>query len=260
MASESFHTLRVDRDGAAMRITLDRPDVLNALSTELLAELKEALEAAASPEVRALLLTGEGRGFSAGADLASAPLEADIRALLERSYNPVVRALARLPKPVVAGVNGVAVGAGMSLALACDMRILSSEARFAVGFAGIGLVMDASCSYALPRLVGAGRAFELVYSGRRVDAEEAVRLGLGERVIPAEGFGEACWQTVKTLAAGPTLAFALAKQELRASLRNDLDAQLALEGEMQARAASSRDAREGLAAFREKRPPRFEGR
>lgn len=260
MASETFTTLRVDREGAAMRITLARPAVLNALSAELLAELREALEAAAAPEVRAVLLTGEGRGFSAGADLASTPVDADIKALLERSYNPIVRALAELPKPVVAGVNGIAAGAGMSLALACDTRLLSSAARFAVGFTGIGLVMDASCSYYLPRLVGPGRAFELVYSGRRVDAEEAVRIGLGERVLPADGFAEACWGTVRELAEGPTAAFALAKQELRASAHNGLEAQLALEAEMQARAAASRDVREGLAAFREKRPPRFEGR
>jgi len=259
MAPETFRTLRVDREGAAMRITLDRPRVLNALSPDLLVELATALEAAAAPEVRAVLLTGEGRGFSAGADLAGTPVSADIEALLERTYHPVVRALAELPKPVIAGVNGVAAGAGMSLALACDVRLLSSEARFAIGFTGIGLVMDASCSYWLPRLVGSGRAFELVYSGRRVDAEEAVRLGLGERVLPAEGFAEACWAEVKALAQGPTRAFGLAKRELRASLRNDLEAQLALEAEMQGLAAASNDVREGLAAFREKRRPRFEG-
>jgi len=260
MAPGTFQTLRCDREGAALRITLDRPRVLNALSPEMLAELREALELAAAPDVRAVLLTGEGRGFSAGADLASTPVDADIEALLERTYHPIVRALAALPKPVVAGVNGIAAGAGMSLALACDMRLLSSQARFAVGFTGIGLVMDASCSYALPRLVGLGRAFELVYSGRRVDAEEALRLGLGERILAADGFAEACWDTVKTLAEGPTRAFALAKRELRASLQNDLEAQLALEAEMQGLAATSRDVREGVAAFAEKRRPRFEGR
>ncbi len=256
----AFDTLRLEQEDGALRILMDRPRVLNALSAEMLDELREALEVAARPEVRAVLLTGEGRGFSAGADLASTPVDADIRALLERSYHPIVRALTELPKPVVAGVNGIAAGAGMSLALACDLRLLSSRASFAIGFTGVGLVMDASCSYSLPRLVGLGRAFELVYSGRRVPAEEAVAMGLGEQVLDADSFAEAAWDQVKRLAGGPTLAFALAKRELRASLHNDLDAQLALEAEMQGRAAASRDVREGLAAFTEKRAARFEGR
>lgn len=255
-----FETLRVEREAGAMCITLNRPRVLNALSGQMLDELREALEVAAAPDVRAVLLTGEGRGFSAGADLESTPVDADIRELLERRYHPIVRALASLAKPVVAGVNGIAAGAGMSLALACDMRLLSSAASFAVGFTGVGLVMDASCSYALPRLVGLGRAFELVYGGRRVDAEEALRLGLGERIIEASGFAGEAWRFVQMLATGPTLAFALAKQELRASLENGFERQLDLEAEMQGRAAASRDVREGLAAFKAKRSPRFEGR
>lgn len=257
----SFDHIRLDREGGALRITLDRPKVLNALSPELLDELRRALEGpAAEDDVRAVLLTGEGRGFCAGADLERTPVDADIQALLERRYHPIVRQLAGLPKPVIAGVNGVAAGAGMSLALACDMRLLSSHASFAIGFTGIGLVMDASCSHNLPRLVGLGRAFELVYSGRRVDADEAVALGLGERVLDAETFAEEAWQVTRTLAAGPSVAFALAKRELRASLQNDLEAQLALEAEMQGRAATSSDVREGILSFREKRPPRFQGR
>ena len=158
----AFDYLKLDREGGALRIALDRPHVLNALSPAMLDELRQALEGpAAHDDVRAVLLTGEGRGFCAGADLAETSVDADISELLEGRYHPVVRALRALPKPVVAGVNGVAAGAGMSLALACDMRLLASGASFAVGFTGIGLVMDASCSYALPRLVGLGRAFEL---------------------------------------------------------------------------------------------------
>lgn len=257
----SFEHVRLDREGGALRITLDRPEVLNALSPELLDELRQALEGpAAEPEVRAVLLTGAGRGFCAGADLARTPVDADIQGLLEERYHPIVRQLSGLPKPVVAGVNGVAAGAGMSLALACDLRLVSSAASFAVGFTGIGLVMDASCSHTLPRLVGLGRAFELVYGGRRVPAEEALELGLAERLLDAEGFADAAWAYVRSLADGPTYAYALAKRELRASLANDLEAQLALEAEMQGRAASSADVREGIAAFREKRPPRFRGR
>jgi 2-(1,2-epoxy-1,2-dihydrophenyl)acetyl-CoA isomerase len=254
-------TLRLDREGAALRITLARPEVLNALSSELLEALREALAGpAAEADVRAVLVTGEGRGFCAGADLASTNVDAGIESLLEELYHPVVRAIATLPKPVVAGVNGVAAGAGMSLALACDLRLLSSSATFAIGFTGVGLVLDASSSYTLPRLVGPGRAFELVYSGRRVSADEAITLGLGERVIDAERFSDEAWGYVRRLAEGPTLAFALAKQELRASLDHDLESQLALEASLQARAAASRDVREGLLAFREKRAPRFEGR
>ncbi len=257
----AFEHLTLDRAGSALRITLDRPRVLNALSPALLDELREALEGpAAQDDVRAVLLTGAGRGFCAGADLAETSVDADISDLLERRYHPIVRALATLPKPVVAGVNGVAAGAGMSLALACDMRLLSSRASFAVGFTGIGLVMDASCSYALPRLVGLGRAFELVYGGRRVDAEEARSMGLGERILDADGFDEEAWSFVQALAEGPTYAFGLAKRELRASLNNDLDAQLALEAELQGRAAASDDVREGVAAFQGKRPARFRGR
>lgn len=257
----TFETLKLDREGAALRITLSRPRVLNALSLVMLDELRQALEGPAADEgVRAVLLTGEGRGFCAGADLAVTPVDADIRELLEERYHPVVRALTGLPKPVVAGVNGAAAGAGLSLALACDMRLLSSRASLAIGFPGIGLVMDASCSYMLPRMVGLGRAFELLYSGRAVAAEEAVQLGLGERVLDGDGFEEEAWRWVKDLADGPTLAFALAKRELHASLASGLERQLELEAELQAQAASSRDAREGVGAFREKRAPRFRGR
>lgn len=257
----TFDHVRLDRQGAALRITLDRPRVLNALSPELLDELHQALEGPAADEgVRAVLLTGAGKGFCAGADLTRMPIDGNVAALVERSYNPIVRRLFELPKPVVAGVNGVAAGAGMSLALACDLRLLSSAASFVAGFTGRGLTLDASCSYTLPRLVGLGRAFEMVYSGRSVAAEEALALGLGERVLAAESFDEEAWSFVRALADGPTYAFALAKQELHASFHNDFDTQLALEAELQGHAATSDDVREGIAAFREKRAPRFQGR
>ena len=194
-APPQVKTLELTHQNAVLRITLNRPDVLNALSLDLLGELRDALqEAAEADDIRAVLLTGAGRGFSAGADLASTPVEGNFEEMIQTYYNPVVRAIATMPKPVVAGVNGVAAGAGMSLALACDTRILSSSAAFAVGFTGIGLVMDASASYFLPRLVGRGRAFELAYSGRKVGAEEALRLGFGEQIIPAETFAESAWR------------------------------------------------------------------
>ena len=259
-APPKVETLELTHQNAALRVTLNRPDVLNALSLDLLGELRDALqEAAEADDVRAVLLTGAGRGFSAGADLAATPLDGNFEALIETYYNPVVRAIATMPKPVIAGVNGVAAGAGMSLALACDTRLLSSSAAFAVGFTGIGLVMDASASYFLPRLVGRGRAFELAYSGRKVKAEEALSLGFGEQIVPAENFAETAWELTQRLAQGPTKAFALVKEQLNASAHNDLEAQLGLEAKLQEVASNTADVREGVSAFREKRAPNFKG-
>ncbi len=259
-APPDVETLELTHQDAALRITLNRPDVLNALSLDLLGELRDALqEAAAADDVRAVLLTGAGRGFSAGADLASTPVDGNFEDLIETYYNPVVRAIATMPKPVIAGVNGVAAGAGMSLALACDTRLLSSAAAFAVGFTGIGLVMDASASYFLPRLVGRGRAFELTYTGRKVGAEEALNLGLAEQIVPAEDFAETAWALTRRLAQGPTKAFALVKEEINASAHHDLEAQLGLEAKLQEVASNTADVREGVAAFREKRAPNFKG-
>ena len=256
----AYQNLTLDRRGGALRITLNRPEVLNALSLDLLDELGDALVGpAAQGDVRAVLITGAGRGFSAGADLAVTPVDADIGPLLERHYHPVVAAIGRLEKPVIAGVNGVAAGAGLSLAVACDLRIASSEARFALGFTGIGLVMDAGCSYFLPRLVGIGRTMELALSNRRLETQEALRMGLVERELPAEGFADAVFKAAVEIAQGPTLAYALVKRELQATLDNDLQSQLLLEAAAQASAAASRDAREGVNAFREKRQPTYEG-
>lgn len=255
----AYQTIALHEEGGALRVTLNRPEVLNALTFELLEELADALRGpAAEPTVRAVLLTGAGRGFSAGADLMSTPLGGDIGEILERTYHPVVRAIAELDKPVVAGVNGVAAGAGMSLALACDMRFLAEGASFTVGFTGIGLVMDAGGSYFLPRLVGVGRAMELALSNRRVGAVEALQIGLGERILEGD-FAAAAWAETLKLAQGPTLAYGLLKRELRTSFGNDLEAQLALEARSQARAAASADLREGVRAFAEKRAPEFRG-
>ncbi len=256
----SYKTLLLHEEDAALRITLNRPEVLNALSLELLEELREALETrAARQDIRAVLLTGSGRGFSAGADLASTGVDADIGRLVETYYNPVARLLVKLPKPVVAGVNGIAAGAGMSLALACDLRLLSENAAFALGFTGIALVLDASGSYFLPRLAGRSRALELAYSNRKVGAEEAVTLGLGEKLLSAETFEAESWAFVKGLASGPTGSFGLVKRQLTESLLNDFEGQLRLEAELQSEAAASEDAQEGVRAFREKRKPVFRG-
>ena len=252
--------LLLDTAGGALKITLNRPQVLNALSLDLLTGLHAALTGpAAAPEVRAVLITGAGRGFSAGADLGDTPVDQDIGALLERVYHPVVRAIASLRKPVVAGVNGVAAGAGLSLAAACDVRVASSAAKFTIGFTGIGLVLDAGSSYSLPRLIGPGRTLSLAFSNRTVDAAEALSIGLVESVADAEGFEEHVWDLVKSLAQGPTLSYALVKHEIRASLDNGLEEQLAVEAEAQSAAAASQDVGEGIAAFKMKRAPRFRG-
>jgi 2-(1,2-epoxy-1,2-dihydrophenyl)acetyl-CoA isomerase len=252
--------LELTHEAGALRITLNRPQVLNALSPELLAELLTVLKTeAAREDVRAVLLTGAGRAFSAGADLAATSIDADVDAILRELYNPVVLALSQLAKPVVAAVNGVAVGAGLGLALACDLRLASEAALFSVGFSAIGLVLDAGTSHSLPRLVGQGRALELAFSNRRLDAAEAERIGLAERVLPAADFPATAWNYVQQLASGPTLAYSLIRQQLQASLQNTLPQQLELEAVLQGRAAASGDAREGIAAFAGKRAASFTG-
>ncbi len=254
------HLTLTERDGA-LRVALDRPQVLNALDLALLTELADALTGpAAEPRVRAVLITGTGRAFCAGADLGSTSVDADIGTVLEEYYHPVIRAIAALEKPVVAGVNGVAAGAGLSLAAACDVRIAAPTATFALGFTGIGLALDAGSSYFLSRLIGPGRTLELAFGNRRIDAAEALRIGLVERVLDAEDFAEEVMGVARALAGGPTLAYALVKAEVRAALDNTLSEQLAFEAGAQARAGASDDAREGIRAFIEKRAPRYGGR
>ncbi len=251
--------VRTARDGALLSVTLDRPDVLNALTPALLGELRDALQVAAENDVRAVLLTGAGRGFCAGADLSTLP-EGAVEAVVEAHYNPVVREIAALEKPVVAAVNGVAAGAGLSLALACDLRVLSEAAVLTTGFSGIGLALDAGMSYTLPRLVGPARALELTYTGRRVTADEALSLGLGELVLPADGFVEAATVFAARLAQGPTGSYARIKAQVAASQANTLEEQLALEARVQGEASRTADFAEGVRAFRERRPPKFVGR
>ncbi len=251
--------VQTDRAGALLTVTLDRPEVLNALTPALLGELRDALRDVADPDVRAVLLTGAGRGFCAGADLSALP-EAAVEAIVETHYNPVVRELAALRKPVVAAVNGVAAGAGLSLALACDLRLLSEAAVLTTGFGGIGLALDAGMSYTLPRLVGPARALELAYTGRKVTADEALSLGLGELVLSADGFLGAATAFAARLADGPTGSYARIKAQVAASPTNTLDEQLELEARLQGEASRTADFAEGVRAFREKRRPRFLGR
>lgn len=246
-------------------ITLNRPDRLNAFADDMRDRLHDAIvRAGGDPEARVVAITGAGRAFCAGADLEVTRALAEARddtafEGLVRAGMRAVTAVRALAKPVVAVVNGAAAGAGAALACACDFRIASDRATIGFGFNRIGLHPDWGATYFLPRLVGPGRANELVLSGRQVDAAEAGALGLFERVFPAEGFAGAARAAMEELAAKPPLALTLAKRSLGRSDRVSLDDALATESQAQAACFRSADAREGMAAFAEKRAPVFRG-
>lgn len=254
--------LLVEFDGAIATLTLDRPAALNALTVPMKLALLEALTSiAADRAVRAVILTGAGRAFCAGQDLAerddpaAAPLDVELR---ER-YNPIVRMLRAMGQPVIAAVNGVAAGAGASLAFACDLRIAGDGARFVLAFGRIGLVPDSGAMWFLPRLLGAARAAELAMLGDTIAADDALRLGLVSRVVPGDDLlGEARAMADRLAAAAPG-AMAATKHALERSWSIDLLEALEEEARLQGIAGASADHAEGLAAFREKRPPRFTG-
>jgi 2-(1,2-epoxy-1,2-dihydrophenyl)acetyl-CoA isomerase len=255
--------LRVEVDGRVATLTLDRPEALNALTVPVKIALRDALGSiAADRSVRAVILTGAGRAFCAGQDLAererpdAAPLDIEVR---ER-YNPIIRALRSMGQPVIAAVNGVAAGAGASLALACDLRIAAAEARFVLAFGRIGLVPDSGATWFLPRLVGPAKAAEMALIGDPVDAAEALRIGLVSRVVPLAALMTEARALADRLAAGAPLATSLTKAALQRALTIDLDEALDGEAKLQGIAGASDDHAEGLAAFREKRDPRFADR
>ena len=250
-----------ERQDGVLVLTLNRPEKLNAITGELLDALYAALkEGEEDREVRALLLTGAGRAFSAGQDLTEfGDRKPDYEAHLRR-YNRVVEALSGLEKPLVVAVNGVAAGAGMSLALWGDLRLAAVGASFTTAFVRIGLVPDSGLSFLLPRLVGLAKAQELLLLSPRLSAEESLALGLVHRVVPAEKLMEEALSLAKELAQGPTRAYALTKKLLLETYRLSLTEALALEAVLQGQAGQTQDHEEGVRAFREKRPPRFQGR
>jgi 2-(1,2-epoxy-1,2-dihydrophenyl)acetyl-CoA isomerase len=252
--------VETSREGAVQTITLNRPEKLNAFTPTVHAELHEALEEARDPEVRAVVITGAGRGFSAGQDLKAFGEAGDVAAMLRATYHVNILAIRSLGKPVIAAVNGVCAGAGLSLACACDIRLASDAAFFVPGFVGIGLVPDSGGTYFLQRLLGSARAFEWMTSNRRLTAAEAHAWGLVSEVIEAESFTARVAELAAELAAGPTRAIALTKQLYDAAATATLEEQLEREAAAQAAAAETLDFREGVASFVEKREARFSGR
>jgi 2-(1,2-epoxy-1,2-dihydrophenyl)acetyl-CoA isomerase len=253
--------VETSRDGAVITITLNRPDVLNALNKAIQDALAAALKEARDPEIRAVVITGAGRGFCVGQDLTEfreAP--ADIADRLRGSYHPNVLAVRALEKPVIASINGPAAGAGLSFAAACDLRIAADSATFVPAFINIGLVPDSGGTFFIARLLGPARAFEWMTSGRRLTAAEAQAWGLVSEVVEADRLPERTAELAAALAAMPTRAIGMTKRLFDAAPNNRIEEQLELEAQLQSAATQTEDFREGVAAFLEKREPDFKGR
>ena len=262
----TFTTIRYAVMDGVATITLARPEKLNAITAAMHADLRAALKAAETDgAVRCLVVTGEGRAFSSGQDLTEERLagpdgKIDFGGRLDRDYNPLALRLYGFPKPTIAALNGPAVGAAANLALACDIVLAARSAYLQEAFARIALVPDAGGSWFLPRIVGPKLALALMLTGDQIPADDLLRMGLVYKVFPDSEFAGEVTALARRLAAGPTYTLSLMKEAVRASARNDLAAQLDLERDLQRKAGASRDFPEGAAAFREKRPPKFEGR
>lgn len=254
----------VSTEAGVMTITLNRPDKLNAFVGEMHGLLREAMSIAESDHaVRALLLTGAGRGFCAGQDLSERDMDdpgLDLGAGLTAHYNPFIRRLRALPKPVVCAVNGIAAGAGANIALSCDLVLAARSASFLQAFARIALVPDCGGTYWLPRLAGTARAMGMALLADRVSAEDAERWGLIWKCMDDDKLMAEAHKLAQTLAAGPTHTYGTIKKAIYASAANTLDAQLDLERDSQREVGRHQDYREGVAAFLEKRKPNFTGR
>ncbi len=261
----SYETVIWEEIDGVGRLTLNRPETLNAWTAEFGGELKQVVEGeAAEDSVRAVLVTGAGRGFSSGADLKAGfePAEdgmPDIRKELHELYHPVIAGIRRLPKPVVAAVNGPAVGIGCSLALACDLVMAAESAFLGLAFVNIGLMPDGGSTAFVPPAVGKARAFQMALLGERVPAQQALEWGLVNWVHPDDALMGEANALAERLAAGPTRSYASSKRALNRAIYGDLDGQLDLEAELQHALGRSKDFLEGTAAFVEKRDPAFIG-
>lgn len=252
--------VETSRDGAVLTITLNRPDVLNAFTAEMHRQLAGAFKEARQPEVRAVVVTGAGRGFCVGQDLNEFGEAArDIAGRLRRHYHPTVLAVRELEKPVLAAVNGPAAGAGLSFACACDLRLAAESATFIPAFINIGLVPDMGGTFFVQRLLGTARAFEWMTSGRRLSASQALEWGLVSEVVPDDRLVARAAKWAAELAAMPTRGIALSKRLFDHAEQATLEEQLEREAQLQAVATQTNDFREGVDAFLEKREPRFEG-
>jgi 2-(1,2-epoxy-1,2-dihydrophenyl)acetyl-CoA isomerase len=259
----TYRSIALTRSDAIAHLTFDRPDKLNSFTRDMLAEIAAALdEVAADRTMRVLVLTGKGRAFSAGHDLndpGALGTPSDVRSTIDRLYAPMIRKLVALEIPTVAAINGIAAGAGCSVALACDLAVAASSASLLQAFTRIGLAPDAGSSFFLPRRIGQARAMGMALLAEAIPAPKAAEWGLIWQAVEDAAFPAAIDALAKRLAAAPTRALALTKRALAASAGNSLDQQLALEAELQALAAGTADFKEGATAFLEKRPARFTG-
>jgi 2-(1,2-epoxy-1,2-dihydrophenyl)acetyl-CoA isomerase len=256
----------VSKDAGVLSVTLNRPDKLNAFNPEMHKLLRQALEQALDDgAIRAVLLSGAGRGFCAGQDLSERDVGAnaapiDLSVSLGSNYNPLVRRLRALPKPIVCAVNGVAAGAGANIALACDIVLAARSASFVQSFSRLGLVPDCGGTYFLPRLVGTARAMGLALLGERLSAEQAAQWGLIWKAVDDDKLLDEATAIARALASGPTKGYGLVKKAIYASAGNSLDAQLDFERDLQREAGFTEDYREGVAAFMQKRTPSYKGK
>ncbi len=259
----AYNNILLEIAGSKATITLNRPDVFNAFNDEQSYELQDALkQVAKNADVRVVVLTGAGKAFCSGQDLkaiASAS-KRDLSESLEKRYNPIIRAMRGLPKPIICRLNGVAAGAGCSLALASDIVIAADSAKLIEVFINVGLVLDSGSSYFLPRLVGSARAFEMSTMGSKISAQQAYDWGMINKVVPMEELDAAVETYVEYYAQAPTLAIGLMKKMLNKSFNSNLDTMLDYEAYCQKIAGNSDDYKEGVSAFNEKRKAEFKGR
>lgn len=256
-------TLIQDFKNGVCTLTLNRPQVFNSFNKEMALSLQKALdECEKDDSVRAIVIKGEGKAFCAGQDLAEAtdPNGPEMQSIVKDHYNPIIERIRNIEKPIIAGVNGVAAGAGANIALACDMVIAKESASFIQAFSKIGLIPDSGGTFLLPRLIGTQKAMALMMTGEKVSAKDAVAMNMIYKAVSDETFEDELNQFAENLASMPTYGLGLTKRAINASFTNNLTQQLALEEELQTLAGKSEDFKEGVTAFLEKRAPVFKGK